>query len=1071
MTGIMCPEDEPQSQQSLGCGSSAKLGVTLTCGNLDGSHEVTKTIWTSSGLNRTPQVEIHCPCNVEEKDKGFGSFVKRLMEAEGAIVIAAAQLVSFQDTVRDAKLTAANRQYLVKQKGVLLQKMEDFREINQIVRQKLNLLMDDETDRFDASTKIDALLNKILQMERENELLKGDLGVTERRAEELMHLQQKEQENIKSALNIAKSAEGTRARIQGQLRNKEAENNRLTVQVRTLERCATQHKSQVDDLKSHLSALTEQSSQEKEALKKASRVHKQKAERMEAAVYKCSCELKEKDTQLSTLQETKDQLTKENQNLKAQVEFLQKQVTVFLVKRQKETERHPSMPKDNEWEKEWDEKMKDRKEEEEKWEEMMNEKKEQEEKEWDEKMNERKEQEEREWEERMKGREEHEMKKWDEMLNEQKRQEDKDVGTGEDYRKNRERERRRSPRTTEDGSEREEWQRVEKYETNARLNDMTQQLERLKVEKEQYSASNATLQISVSNLEKQLAECEAELDKQKTLSIEKDRKLELLLGDPEITSIQEKRSSSEKEPEDELQLDKTETALVQDDISPREIDQKLDKNEGISIRQKSPEVEMQPDKNETALIQDDNFSGEIDEKLELEQPDERETHEKMRSPVKVKTPELQLPESETSPVLEKKTSTETDPEVVEPQPAENETAQDQVKSLSNEADPEVERQSPKLVQETRTPSEEDQNVELQLAEFEKKLVQEKRTSSEKDPEVELQVTEHEEGTLVQDRTVSSDKDPEVERKLAESEIALIQEKKASSEKDRNIEQLQNQVATLEAELNKFRLEYKNVSKELHRVQVEEASKVKTVREDLQAREEELQKLSKTLREAEIKLQRCQENLQSSESKCSEKSDVIEKLQFELQTRENLVKSVGELQASAEETSSKLSQQVDTLQKQLEQLNQEKLQLQQKLEAKEEALRDSNRQFEEQRTRWLGMERQLEQQAAEAQTLNRELAQCSAENGNLKEQVKHAKDKATSKEVAFEKSVKELRLLRQTRLASENRLQARVKELQLSLDKCERHRKSIQNYVDFLKTSYIMIFEDQISTFWSSNFIN
>lgn len=42
------------------------------------------------------------------------------------------------------------------------------------------------------------------------------------------------QEKIKSAVNLTKSVEVTRAHLQGQLRNKEAENNRLTVQLRVL---------------------------------------------------------------------------------------------------------------------------------------------------------------------------------------------------------------------------------------------------------------------------------------------------------------------------------------------------------------------------------------------------------------------------------------------------------------------------------------------------------------------------------------------------------------------------------------------------------------------------------------------------------------------------------------------------------------------------------------------------------------------------------------------------------------------------------------------------------------------
>ncbi|XP_061653513.1 outer dense fiber protein 2-like isoform X2 [Phyllopteryx taeniolatus] len=817
----MCPEDERQSQPPS-CSSSARLGVTLTCGDPDGSHEVSKTIWTSTGLKRTPQVEIHCPCSpahTGDNDKGFGSFVKRLMDAEAAIVSAAAQLVSFKDILKDTKSNAVNRQRVAKQRGLLLQKIEDFRQLNQVVRQRLNQLLDEETDRIDASTKIDALLNKILQIERENQLLKGDLGVTEKRAEELMYLQQKEQENIKSALNIAKSAEGTRARIQGQLRNKEAENNRLTVQVRTLERSLTQHKAELDDLKASLAALTEQTSQEKEALKKASRVHKQKAERFEAALDKCFSQLRDKDTQLSSLQEKKDtwkqekeQLTEENHKLTAHVEFLQKQVIGIPVKLQKDMERETTMVR--QWEER--ERMKekeDRARERERmdWEARQKEREEkvkEREKEWKERMKERKEQEERE-KERVNGREEREKERryWEKEFEERGKKRVKE-------REARESESGGLEKASEGSWEREERQEgsVEEVDETSAGHDVsgvTQQLQRLRVEKEHYSASHTALKLSFAQLEKQLAECEA---------------------------------------------------------------------------------------------------------------------------------------------------------------------------------------------------------------------------------------------------------------------ALVQEKSVSSGKDRKVEQLENQVAALEAELNNVRLQHKNVSQELEKMQDGEDSKADEVRKELQGRVEELQHLPKTLRETELKLLACQENLRTSEWKCSEQSEAIKKLQYELQTQVKLVRSAVELRESAEESSSKLQEQVDTLQKMLEQLRREKLELERKLEVQEQTLRQSSQQLEQRSTRCAALERQLEQNACESETLNKQLAQCSAALLDFKEQVKNVKEQVLSKEEALQTTVNELRLLRQSKLTAEKQFEARVIELQLSLDKCESHKKSIQNYVDFLKNSYLMIFEDQISTFWSSTFM-
>ncbi|XP_037131230.1 outer dense fiber protein 2-like isoform X5 [Syngnathus acus] len=716
--GIMCPEDERQSQPP-GC----SFGVTLTCGGLESSHEAPKTIWMSSSGNRTPQVEIHCPRNTDDNDKGFGSFMKRLLDAEAAIISAAMQIASFKDVLKDSQPSAVNKQRMVKQRGLLLQKMEDFRQLNQVVRKRLNQLLDEEANRIDASTKIDALLTKILQIERENQLLKGDLDVTEKRAEELMFLQQKEQENIKSALNIAKYAEGTRARIQGQLRNKEAENNRLTVQVRTLERSLTQHKAEIDDLKASLTALTEQTSQEKEALKKASRVHKQKAERFEATLNKCLSQLQEKHAQLSTLQEKsetwkleKEQLTEDKHKLTAHVELLQKQVIGIPIRLQKDMQRQTAMVK--EWEKEFKE---------------------------------RKEQEDRE-------------EDWGKAKVEKERREFED-------------------------REKEEWETREKEGVRERAEREKERWEWEDQEKE-WVKERAEGEKKRREWEKEREERQEKTRKRKKRAMEKAR-----------------GCSSERE---EPQGERVEETV---DIPAR--------HDGVAQQFQSCEVEKENDSGSYATLK-------------------------------------------------------------------------------------------------------------------------------------------------------------LEEQLAECEAALVQEKSMSGEKDRIVEQFQSQ----------------------------------------------------------------------------------------LQTQVNLVKSTTELR----ESSSKLQEQVDTLQKTLEELRREKLKLEQKLETQEQALCHSNQLLEQSSTRCTDLERQLEQRMSECQAINQQLAQCSGDLLNFKEQVKNFKEQVLSKDEALQITVNELRLLRQSKLTAEKKFEARVKELQFSLDKCESHKKNMQNYVDFLKNSYLMIFEDQISTFWSSTFM-
>ncbi|XP_023865953.1 outer dense fiber protein 2-like [Salvelinus sp. IW2-2015] len=101
-------------------------------------------------------------------------------------------------------------------------------------------------------------------------------------------------ENTENAVHATKSVETTRAHLQGQLHSKEADNNRLTVQLRGLERQLTEQKLEIDGLRGEISSVSEKAEQEKEGLKKATRAQKQRAERFEAAVDKCYTQLREK---------------------------------------------------------------------------------------------------------------------------------------------------------------------------------------------------------------------------------------------------------------------------------------------------------------------------------------------------------------------------------------------------------------------------------------------------------------------------------------------------------------------------------------------------------------------------------------------------------------------------------------------------------------------------------------------------------------------------------------------------------------------------------------------------------
>ncbi|MGH0130555.1 UNVERIFIED_CONTAM: hypothetical protein FKN15_062520 [Acipenser sinensis] len=234
------------------------------------------------------------------------SLLKTLIEAEMAANSAAIQLVSFKDSVAEYS----------------------------------------DTSRLQADQHVDVLLKKLTEAESENMHLRRRIDEKERIIEELRDMRQKDRDNTDTVVQLSKSVEATRAHLQGQLRNKESENSRMTVQLRGLEQTVTERKLEIEHLKSHISHVKEKADQEKAALKKATRAQKQRAVRFERAVEKLQDQLKDKaswfDIKLiearsaaNTWRSHQEQSTEEKAQLEAKITTLQHQITDLIEQLQK----------------------------------------------------------------------------------------------------------------------------------------------------------------------------------------------------------------------------------------------------------------------------------------------------------------------------------------------------------------------------------------------------------------------------------------------------------------------------------------------------------------------------------------------------------------------------------------------------------------------------------------------------------------------------------------------------------------------------------------------------------------
>ncbi|KAG9335363.1 hypothetical protein JZ751_005285 [Albula glossodonta] len=191
---------------------------------------------------------------LQEKD----ALLRKLLEVEKDGAAASRQVSALRDAVSrmrtEREISGSESTQLSRQKDLMLQKLETFEETNRALRRLLREQHGREVDTARLSEQRDVILKKLADTEAENT---------------------------------------------GQLRNKEAENNRLAVQIRNLERVSAQRQGEADALHAQLRQLKQQGDGDKEALKRATRVQRERAERSEDTAGQLTAQLVEKEAQLA----------------------------------------------------------------------------------------------------------------------------------------------------------------------------------------------------------------------------------------------------------------------------------------------------------------------------------------------------------------------------------------------------------------------------------------------------------------------------------------------------------------------------------------------------------------------------------------------------------------------------------------------------------------------------------------------------------------------------------------------------------------------------------------------------
>ncbi|XP_041815715.1 outer dense fiber protein 2 isoform X2 [Chelmon rostratus] len=232
------------------------------------------------------------------------ALLRKLMEAEEDGTAAAKQVSALRESVSklcgsSGSLSGSEPSVLARQKELLLQKLETFEATNRTLRHLLREQHGSQMESIRLSEQKDALLKRLADTEAENAHFVVKLQEKDREVDQLSKLLNTEKDNAKSTADLSKNLETTRAHLQGQLRSKEAENNRLTVQIKNLERAANQQKAEMEHLTEQLAKLKQQASADRDDLKRATRAQKQRAERSEGTAGQLSVQLLNMEKQVA----------------------------------------------------------------------------------------------------------------------------------------------------------------------------------------------------------------------------------------------------------------------------------------------------------------------------------------------------------------------------------------------------------------------------------------------------------------------------------------------------------------------------------------------------------------------------------------------------------------------------------------------------------------------------------------------------------------------------------------------------------------------------------------------------
>uniref|UniRef100_K9IYV8 Putative myosin class ii heavy chain n=1 Tax=Desmodus rotundus TaxID=9430 RepID=K9IYV8_DESRO len=244
----------------------------------------------------------------------------------------------FKDTVEEtrfenADLSPSNLKKIFKQKEILTKELDTFKRVKQALE---HLLRKPEYQQID-DTDLSGMLEKLTDNESENTDLKKKVLEKEAYIQELSCLFQNEKANALKANRFAQSVKVVHERLQLQIHKKEEENDKLKEYIKSLENKIYQWNLQLKKNKHETVAMKESSRQKTIALKKASKVYKQRFEHFTGGIENLTSQIQDQEAKLSEAISASnawkshyEKIVIEKTELEVQIETMKKQINNLL---------------------------------------------------------------------------------------------------------------------------------------------------------------------------------------------------------------------------------------------------------------------------------------------------------------------------------------------------------------------------------------------------------------------------------------------------------------------------------------------------------------------------------------------------------------------------------------------------------------------------------------------------------------------------------------------------------------------------------------------------------------------